>query len=214
MHKSLNNLISIKKEINNKNSNTQIIVVSKTFPSSKIAPLIDYGHIHYGENKVQESLEKWTDLKKRNDQIKLHMIGKLQTNKVKFAVDIFDYIHSVDNLKLAKKISDEIKKRNKKIKVFIQVNIGDEIQKSGVQIDDLNSFFEECKQFENLDIIGLMCLPPMNDDSDMYFQKMNILSKQLNLPELSMGMSQDYLSAASNNASFVRIGTKIFGKRY
>ena len=214
MHESLNNLISIKKEINNKNSNTQIIVVSKTFPSSKIAPLIDYGHIHYGENKVQESLEKWTDLKKRNDQIKLHMIGKLQTNKVKFAVDIFDYIHSVDNLKLAKKISDEIKKRNKKIKVFIQVNIGDEIQKSGVQIDDLNSFFEECKQFENLDIIGLMCLPPMNDDSDMYFQKMNILSKQLNLPELSMGMSQDYLSAASNNASFVRIGTKIFGKRY
>ena len=214
MHESLNNLISIKKEINNKNSNTQIIVVSKTFPSSKIAPLIDYGHIHYGENKVQESLEKWTDLKKRNDQIKLHMIGKLQTNKVKFAVDIFDYIHSVDNLKLAKKISDEIKKRNKKIKVFIQVNIGDEIQKSGVQIDDLNSFFEECKQFENLDIIGLMCLPPMNDDSDIYFQKMNTLSKQLNLPELSMGMSQDYLSAASNNASFVRIGTKIFGKRY
>ena len=213
MHESLNNLISIKKEINNKNSNTQIIVVSKTFPSSKIAPLIDYGHIHFGENKVQESLEKWTDLKKRNDQIKLHMIGKLQTNKVKFAVDIFDYIHSVDNLKLAKKISDEIKKRNKKIKVFIQVNIGDEIQKSGVQIDDLNSFFEECKQFENLDIIGLMCLPPMNDDSDMYFQKMNTLSKQLNLPELSMGMSQDYLSAASNNASFVRIGTKIFGER-
>ena len=214
MHESLNNLISIKKEINNKNSNTQIIVVSKTFPSSKIAPLIDYGHTHYGENKVQESLEKWTELKKRNDQIKLHMIGKLQTNKVKFAVDIFDYIHSVDNLKLAKKISDEIKKRNKKIKVFIQVNIGDEIQKSGVQIDDLNSFFEECKQFENLDIIGLMCLPPLNDDSDIYFQKMNALSKQLNLPELSMGMSQDYLSAASNNASFVRIGTKIFGKRY
>ena len=213
MHESLNNLISIKKEINNKNSNTQIIVVSKTFPSSKIAPLIDYGHTHYGENKVQESLEKWTELKKRNDQIKLHMIGKLQTNKVKFAVDIFDYIHSVDNLKLAKKISDEIKKRNKKIKVFIQVNIGDEIQKSGVQIDDLNSFFEECKQFENLDIIGLMCLPPMNDDSDIYFQKMNTLSKQLNLPELSMGMSQDYLSAASNNASFVRIGTKIFGER-
>ena len=214
MHESLNNLISIKKEINNKNSNTQIIVVSKTFPSSKIAPLIDYGHIHYGENKVQESLEKWTDLKKRNDQIKLHMIGKLQTNKVKFAVDIFDYIHSVDNLKLAKKISDEIKKRNKKIKVFIQVNIGNEFQKSGVQIDGLNSFFEECKQFENLDIIGLMCLPPLNDDSDIYFQKMNALSKQLNLPELSMGMSQDYLSAASNNASFVRIGTKIFGKRY
>ena len=214
MHESLNNLISIKKEINNKNSNTQIIAVSKTFPASQIAPLIDYGHIHYGENKVQESLEKWTELKKRNDQIKLHMIGKLQTNKVKFAVDIFDYIHSVDNLKLAKKISDEIKKRNKKIKVFIQVNIGDEIQKSGVQIDDLNSFFVECKQFENLDIIGLMCLPPMNDDSDMYFQKMNTLSKQLNLPELSMGMSQDYLSAASNNASFVRIGTKIFGKRY
>ena len=213
MHKSLNNLISIKKEINNKNSNTQIIVVSKTFPSSQIAPLIDYGHIHYGENKVQESLEKWTELKKRNDQIKLHMIGKLQTNKVKFAVDIFDYIHSVDNLKLAKKISDEIKKRNKIIKIFIQVNVGNEFQKSGVQIDNLNSFFEKCKQFENLDIIGLMCLPPVNENSDIYFQKMNSLSKQLNLPELSMGMSQDYLSAASNNASFVRIGTKIFGKR-
>tara|TARA_B100001057_G_C22535676_1_gene827547 strand:- start:120 stop:764 length:645 start_codon:yes stop_codon:yes gene_type:complete len=213
MHKSVINLISIKKEINNKNSNTQIIAVSKTFPASQIAPLIDYGHIHYGENKVQESLEKWTELKKRNDQIKLHMIGKLQTNKVKFAVDIFDYIHSVDNLKLAKKISDETKKRDKIIKVFIQVNIGNEFQKSGVQIDNLNSFFEECKQFENLDIRGLMCLPPINDNSDVYFQKMNTLSKQLNLPELSMGMSQDYLSAASNNATFVRIGTKIFGKR-
>ena len=213
MHQSLNNLLLIKKEINRKNSKTEIIVVSKTFPISQITPLIDYGHIHFGENKVQESLEKWTEIKKKNNQIKLHMIGNLQTNKVKHAVDLFDYIDSVDNLKLVKKISSEIDKKNKKIKIFIQVNIGDESQKNGVKVDNLKSFFEECKKYSNLDIVGLMCLPPINDNSDKYFKKMNVLLKELNLSELSMGMSQDYLDAASNNASFVRIGTKIFGKR-
>ena len=213
MHESLNNLISIKKEINSKNLNTKIIVVSKTFPTSRIIPLIDYGHIHFGENKVQESIEKWTEIKKENKQIKLHMIGKLQTNKVKYVVSLFDYIHSLDNLKLAKKISSELTKQNKKIKIFIQVNIGNEPQKSGVMLEDLNFFFNECKQYLNLDIIGLMCLPPVTDNSEKYFEKMKILSNELNLPELSMGMSQDYLVAASNNASYVRIGSKIFGKR-
>tara|TARA_B100001093_G_C26591678_1_gene911783 strand:- start:51 stop:695 length:645 start_codon:yes stop_codon:yes gene_type:complete len=213
MHESLNNLISIKKEINSKNSNTKIIVVSKTFPASRIIPLIDYGHIHFGENKVQESIEKWTEIKKKNNQIKLHMIGKLQTNKVKYVVSLFDYIHSLDNLKLAKKISSELTKQNKKIKIFIQVNIGNEPQKSGVMLEDLNFFFNECKQYLNLDIIGLMCLPPVSDNSEKYFEKMKILSNELNLPELSMGMSKDYLTAALNNASYVRIGSKIFGKR-
>ena len=213
MHESINNLISIKKEINNKNTKTQVIIVSKTFPISKIVPLVDYGHIHFGENKVQESLEKWTEIKKQNKQIKLHMIGKLQTNKVKFAVDLFDYIHSVDNIKLAKKISSEANKRNKIIKIFIQVNIGNEPQKSGINIDELKSFYEQCKECSNLEILGLMCLPPANQTSDIYFKKMNLLSIDLNLSDLSMGMSQDYLVAAENNATYVRIGTKIFGKR-
>ncbi len=188
-------------------------MVSKTFPASRIIPLIDYGHIHFGENKVQESIEKWTEIKKENNQIKLHMIGKLQTNKVKYVVSLFDYIHSLDNLKLAKKISSELTKQNKKIKIFIQVNIGNEPQKSGVMLEDLNFFFNECKKYLNLDIIGLMCLPPVSDNSEKYFEKMKILSNELNLPELSMGMSQDYLVAALNNASYVRIGSKIFGKR-
>ena len=176
-------------------------------------PLIDYGHTHFGENKVQESIEKWSSIKKNNNQIKLHMIGKLQTNKVKQAVDLFDYIHSVDNYKLAEKISSEILKKKKKIKILIQVNIGNEIQKSGIKFEDTKQFLYECKNNLNLDVIGLMCIPPVGSSSDDYFKKMNILSKELNLNELSMGMSQDYLSATLNDASFVRIGSKILGPR-
>ena len=213
MHESVNKLISIQEEINSKNSKTKIIAVSKTFPLSQIMPLIDYGHIHFGENKVQEAIEKWSLIKKNNNQVKLHMIGKLQTNKVRQAVDLFDYIHSVDNYKLAEKISREIFKKKKKIKIFIQVNIGNEPQKSGVKLEDTKNFFYECKSKLNLDVIGFMCIPPVGPSSDEYFKKMNILSKELDLNELSMGMSQDYLTAILNDASFVRIGSKIFGAR-
>ena len=213
MHESVNKLISIQEEINSKNSKTKIIAVSKTFPLSRIMPLIDYGHIHFGENKVQESIEKWAEFKIVNSKIKLHMIGKLQSNKVKQAVDLFDYIHSVDNLKLAEKISNETLKKNKSIKIFIQVNIGNETQKSGVKTENLKDFFNECKNNLNLDIIGLMCIPPVSQSSEQFFKKMNSLSNELDLNELSMGMSQDYLNAISNNASFVRIGSKIFGER-
>ena len=213
MHESVNKLISIQEEINSKNSKTKIIAVSKTFPLSRIMPLIDYGHIHFGENKVQESIEKWAEFKIVNSKIKLHMIGKLQSNKVKQAVDLFDYIHSVDNLKLAEKISNETLKKNKNIKIFIQVNIGNETQKSGIKTENLKDFFNECKNNLNLDIIGLMCIPPVNQSSEQFFKKMNFLSNELDLNELSMGMSQDYLNATLNNASFVRIGSKIFGQR-
>ena len=213
MHESVNKLISIQEEINSKNSKTKIIAVSKTFPLSRIMPLIDYGHIHFGENKVQESIEKWAEFKIVNSKIKLHMIGKLQSNKVKQAVDLFDYIHSVDNLKLAEKISNETLKMNKNIKIFIQVNIGNETQKSGVKTENLKDFFNECKNNLNLNIIGLMCIPPINQSSEQFFKKMNFLSNELDLNELSMGMSQDYLNATLNNASFVRIGSKIFGQR-
>ena len=213
MHESVNKLISIQQEINSKNLKTRIIAASKTFPLSEIIPLINYGHVHFGENKVQESIDKWSDIKKKNNQIKLHMIGKLQTNKVKYAVDLFDYIHSVDNLKLAEKISSEISKKKKKIKIFIQVNIGNEIQKSGIKHENLKEFFHECKNNLNLDIIGLMCIPPVDQSVDKHFKKMNMLSKELGLNELSMGMSQDYISAILNGASFVRIGSKILGPR-
>jgi len=213
MHESVNKLISIQEEINSKNSKTKIIAVSKTFPLSRIMPLIDYGHIHFGENKIQESFKKWAEFKIINSKIKLHMIGKLQSNKVKQAVDLFDYIHSVDNFKLAEKISNETLKKNKNIKIFIQVNIGNETQKSGIKTENLKDFFYECKNNLNLDIIGLMCIPPVSQSSEQFFKKMNSLSNELDLNELSMGMSQDYLNAISNNASFVRIGSKIFGER-
>ena len=175
-------------------------------------PIIQHGHIHFGENKVQEAIEKWTDIKNKNEQIKLHMVGKLQTNKVKFAVKLFDYIHSVDNIKLAKKISEEQKKINKNIKIFIQINIGDEPQKSGIEISKANEFFESCKRLQ-LDVIGSMCLPPDDNNPDIYFLKMLNINEKLNLKEISMGMSNDYLNAIKYKSTFVRIGTKIFGER-
>ena len=192
---------------------TKIIAVTKTFPISEIKPLIDHGHLHYGENKVQEALEKWSDIKNEVKNIKLHMIGKLQTNKVKFVVPLFDYIHSLDNLKLAQKMSLEQKKNNKKLKIFIQVNIGNEDQKSGIHQNEVMNFYKKCINDLSLDIVGLMCIPPLKGDKNEYFKLMNDLNKSIGLDELSMGMSSDYLEAISHGATYVRIGSKIFGER-
>ena len=218
MHNTIKNLLDIKNNIKsyleklNINSNPKILAVSKTFEINKILPLIEYGHLHYGENKVQEAIEKWSDIKLTKKDLKLHLIGKLQTNKVKQAIKIFDYIHSVDSKKLAKKIADEEIKQGKKIKIFIQVNIGDEEQKSGVNKSSVNELYSYCKAI-NLNVIGLMCIPPLTKSSDIYFKEMNILNKNLNLNELSMGMSSDYLDAIKNSATYVRIGSNIFGQR-
>lgn len=213
MHDIVNRLITIKKEIQTKNSTAEIIAIAKTFPINDILPLINYGHHHFGENKVQEAIEKWTDIKRDFNNIKLHMVGKLQTNKVKFAVGLFDYIHSLDNIKLAKKISLEQKKLNKKIKIFVQVNIGDESQKSGLAPEKINDFLSICTKELDLEIIGLMCLPPYNEDSSKYFKEMKKLLSNTQLSQLSMGMSNDYLEAIDYNSTFVRIGSKIFGER-
>ena len=216
MHKSIKNLIEIKKEIHSKNldpkSRVKVIAVSKTFSMDNILPLIDYGHIDYGENKVQEAIEKWIEIKRINSKVRLHMIGKLQTNKVRFAVQIFDYIHSVDSEKLAKKIADEQNKINKKIKIFLQVNIGDEDQKSGINKNNLIQLVNYCKEID-LDLIGLMCIPPVNNDPENYFDEMNKLNKTLGFNELSMGMSSDFLTAVKHSSTYVRIGSSIFGKR-
>ena len=212
MHKIVNNLILINKELSAINSDTKIIAVSKTFPIEHIQPAIDYGHLHFGENKVQEALEKWTEIKEKNKSIKLHLIGKLQTNKVKFCLPLFDFIHSLDNIKLADKIANEQVKKNFKPKLFIQVNIGDEEQKNGIVLSQFESFYKKIENFE-LDIVGLMCIPPFVDDTEIYFKKMIEILKKTNFKELSMGMSNDYLSAAKNSATYVRIGSKIFGER-
>jgi len=218
MHDTIKNLLdiqnSIKINLNNLNiiNNPKIIAVSKTFKIDKILPLIEYGHIDYGENKVQEAVEKWTDIKNTNSQIRLHMIGKLQTNKVKFAVKIFDYIHSVDSEKLAKKIADEQNKINKKIKIFLQVNIGDENQKSGIAKNDTHQLVNYCKEI-GLDVIGLMCIPPIKINPENYFEEMHKLNNSLDFKELSMGMSADFLLATKYMATYVRIGSNIFGQR-
>jgi len=218
MHNTIKNLIYIEDLIKSKANDEirdklpKIIAVSKTFPIENILPLIEHGHLHYGENKVQEALDKWTDIKIKNNNIKLHLIGKLQTNKVKFALKIFDYIHSLDSEKLAAKIANEQVKQDKKPKIFIQVNIGDEGQKSGVQKERLVDFYKYCKNL-NLDIVGTMCIPPNDQNSENYFSEMNKINKNIYFKELSMGMSGDYLSAIKNNATYVRIGSKIFGNR-
>ena len=215
MHKIVNNLILIENTIKEKLNNTKIptiIAVTKTFPMSKILPLIDYEQKHFGENKVQEAIDKWTDLKNNNKNIKLHLIGRLQTNKVKPALRIFDYIHSLDSEKLAIKISDEQVKQGKNPKIFIQVNIGNEDQKSGINKEKLDNFYEFCKNL-NLNIIGTMCIPPNNVSTEKYFFEMNRINQELNFKDLSMGMSEDYLDAVKNNATYVRIGSKIFGSR-
>ena len=216
MHKSINNLTIIEEQIKSRFGNTlksKIIAVSKTFPIDEIEPLINYGHIHFGENKVQEAVDKWTNIKTNFQNLKLHMIGKLQTNKVKYVIPLFDYIHSLDNLKLAEKISQEQIKKNKYLKIFIQVNIGNEDQKNGINIDYLSEFYNTCVSELNLNIIGLMCIPPKEKNVEDYFKRMIDLNRSLNLKELSMGMSSDFLDAIKYGSTFVRIGSKIFGNR-
>jgi len=219
MHITVKNLLDIENNIKlysdklNLNNSPKIIAVSKTFKIDKILPLIEHGHIDFGENKVQEAIEKWTEIKKKNSAIKIHMIGKLQTNKVKYAVKLFDYIHSVDSEKLAKKIADEQNKLNKKIKIFLQVNIGDEDQKSGINKNNVEYLVSCCKEI-GLDLIGLMCIPPINIDPENYFKEMNTLNKSLGFSELSMGMSSDFLQATKHSSTYVRIGSSIFGQRF
>jgi pyridoxal phosphate enzyme (YggS family) len=215
MHNSIKNLIYIEDLIKSKVNHDKlpkIIAVSKTFPIENILPLIDHGHLHYGENKVQEALDKWTDIKNKNHNIQLHLIGRLQTNKVKFALRIFDYIHSLDSEKLANKIAKEQEKQKKKPKIFIQVNIGNEEQKSGINKEKLGDFYKFCKNL-NLDIVGTMCIPPNDVDTVEYFSEMKVINQKLNFKELSMGMSGDYLEAIKNSATYVRVGSKIFGSR-
>jgi pyridoxal phosphate enzyme (YggS family) len=219
MHKSVHNLIQIEKEIQSNIINLdtatklpKIIAVSKTHPLASILPLINHGHLDFGENKVQEAIDKWSDIKNNKNSIKLHLIGRLQTNKVKFALKIFDYIHSLDSEKLANKISDEQIKQGKKPKIFIQVNIGKEDQKSGINKERLDDFYKFCKNL-NLDIIGTMCIPPNDGNTEKYFFEMSKVNQELNFKELSMGMSGDYLEAIKNSATYVRVGSKIFGSR-
>ena len=215
MHNTVKNLIYIEDFIKSKVNDIKlpkIISVSKTFPIKNILPLIEYGHLDYGENKVQEALDKWTDVKSKNINIKLHLIGRLQTNKVKSALKIFDYIHSLDSEKLATKISEEQTKQGKNPKIFIQVNIGNEDQKSGINKEKLVNFYKFCKNL-NLDIVGTMCIPPNNKNTENYFYEMSKINQELNFKDLSMGMSGDYLDAVKNNSTYVRIGSKIFGSR-
>ena len=214
MHNTVKNLVHIQEEINlnNNSHNPKIIAVSKTFKMDNILPLIEYGHLQFGENKVQEAIEKWSEIKTNNSKIELHMLGKLQTNKVKHALKIFDFIHSLDSTKLANKISTEQKKINKKPKIFIQINIGDETQKSGIMINEFEQFYEYCKKLE-LEIIGTMCLPPDGKDPNIYFSKMKELNDRFNISELSMGMSNDYIVATNYISTYLRIGSKIFGQR-
>ena len=190
-----------------------IVAVSKTFSLNHIQPLIDHGHKHFGENKVQEAFSKWHELKKSNNSLNLHMIGKLQSNKAKKAVEIFDYIHSLDNQKLADILSREQQNLGKKLKYFIQVNIGNELQKSGVQAQELDNFYNYCIKEKNLNVIGLMVIPPNDNNTNKYFKNLDELNNSLSLKELSMGMSADYSEAIKNNATFVRIGSLIFGNR-
>ena len=212
MENVVKNFDLVKEEISNfKNAN--IVAVSKTFPISHILPLINHGHNHFGENKVQEAQEKWTSIKSDFPQLKLHLIGKLQTNKVKFALPLFDYIHSLDSIKLAEKISSEQEKKNFKPKIFIQINLGKENQKTGINEDNLENFYRRCVTEFNLNIIGIMCLPPFDEDPTPFFKKMQSLSESLNLEEISMGMSNDYMNALKFKATYIRVGSKIFGSR-
>ena len=219
MHKTIENLNYIQNQINSKilklninNYKPKIIAISKTFKIDHILPLIEYGHRDFGENKIQEAIEKWTEIKNKNKEIRLHMVGKLQTNKVKFVLPLFDFIHSLDNLKLAKKISEEQKKYENKPKIFIQVNIGNESQKSGIDKKKLSKFYNECINL-GLDIVGTMCLPPINNDPNIYFSEMKKITNILNLNDMSMGMSEDYLKAVEYSSTHLRIGSKIFGAR-
>ena len=218
MHSTIKNLQNIQQEVkqklveNNLSQKPNVIAVSKTFKLDHINYLIEYGHDHFGENKVQEAVDKWSEIKNKKKDLKLHLIGKLQSNKAKFAVKLFDYIHSLDNEKLARKIAECQKKENKNLGLFIQLNIGNEDQKSGINEVDLFDFYNYCKELD-LNIIGLMCIPPFNKKSLTYFEKMKKLQNSLKLKELSMGMSSDYLDALDYGATYLRIGSSIFGRR-
>jgi len=208
-YKKINsNISSIKPE-----HNVNIIAVSKTFPLEHIKPLIDHGHTHFGENKVQEANAKWSLIKTENKNLKLHMIGKLQSNKAKDAVKLFDYIHSLDSQKLADALAKHQLSLNKSLNYFIQVNIGNEIQKSGIPVSELDPFYNYCKNEINLNILGLMVIPPNDNNSEKYFKSLNELNKSLGLQDLSMGMSADYMEAIRNGATFIRVGSSIFGER-
>jgi pyridoxal phosphate enzyme (YggS family) len=216
LHKNINNLTLIKDQIKSKFGlvrKLEIIAVSKTFSRPDINPLLEYGHLHFGENKVQEAIDKWTDIKKTHQNLKLHMIGKLQTNKVKFVIPLFDYIHSLDSVKLAEKIAIEQQKKSRKLKIFIQVNIGNESQKNGLAVDELQDFYKKCTEELKLNIVGLMCIPPQDQQVSKHFKQMKQLNEILNLKELSMGMSEDYMEAIEYGATYVRVGSKIFGAR-
>ena len=219
MHQSIINLTTIDKQINDKISDevnikkVNIVAVSKTFKIVDIEPMIKFGHTHFGENKVQEALDKWSDIKLNNKNIKLHLIGKLQTNKVKFVLPLFDYIHSLDSIKLAEKISNEQLKKNFIPKIFVQVNIANEPQKNGIEVKSLETFLKSCEENCDLDILGLMCIPPIDKDPEVYFKEMNLLNKKFGFKDLSMGMSNDFISAINNGATYIRVGSKIFGKR-
>jgi len=211
-YKDIISAIDRKIEEQKLNKFPKVIAVSKTFKLEKILPLIEFGHLDYGENKVQEAIDKWSSIKLKNQNIRLHLIGRLQTNKVKHAIKIFDYIHSLDSMKLAKKIADEQDKQNKKIKLFIQVNIGDEQQKSGVNKNQIKDLIDFSKKLD-LNVIGLMCIPPINEKPEKYFKEIKFLNKEFNLEEISMGMSSDYLKAVENSSTYLRIGSSIFGNR-
>ena len=212
MENVLKNFTIIKQEISDK-KNVKLVAVTKTFQINHILPVINEGHVDFGENKVQEALEKWTSIKQDFPKIKLHLIGKLQTNKVKFVLPLFDYIHSLDSLKLASKISEQQTIKNFKPKLFIQVNIGNEPQKSGIEIDSVENFYKKCVEDFKLNVVGLMCIPPFDKDSKPYFTKMRELSNNLNLRDISMGMSNDYMEAINQGSTFIRVGSKIFGAR-
>ena len=217
MHKTITNLIEIEKEIHSKNLDPKrkikIIAVSKTFPKENILPLIDHGHINFGENKVQEAEDKWREIKLNNKNLQLHMIGKLQTNKVKQAVKIFDYIHSLDNQKLADILSKSQNAINKSIKYFIQVNIGSEQQKSGIPFNEVDEFYNYCSKENKMNILGLMAIPPNDNNTEKYFKILSELNASLGFHDLSMGMSSDYEIAIKNSSTYLRIGSDIFGKR-
>ena len=212
MENVLKNFTIIKQEISDK-KNVKLVAVTKTFPINHILPVINEGHVDFGENKVQEALEKWTSIKQDFPKIKLHLIGKLQTNKVKFVLPLFDYIHSLDSLKLASKISEQQTIKNFKPKLFIQVNIGNEPQKGGVEIDNVENFYKKCVEDFKLNVVGLMCIPPFEKDSKPYFTKMRELSNNLSLKDISMGMSNDYMEAINQGSTFIRVGSRIFGAR-
>ena len=212
MKNVVKNFNLIKQEMVDK-KNVKLVAVTKTFPISHILPVINEGHTDFGENKVQEAMEKWTTIKQDFPRINLHLIGKLQTNKVKFVLPLFDYIHSLDSLKLANKIAEEQVKKNFRPKIFIQINIGEEYQKGGIEVSDLENFHKKCVDELKLNIIGLMCIPPFDKESKPYFIKMRELSKNLDLKDISMGMSDDYLEAIKQGSTFIRVGSKIFGPR-